>query len=133
MSFFKHTLVVLSTVVFFVPILVSAQPFVSEPDYFVSEPSDSVRLANPLGDIDSFPKLIKAVLDAAFIIGLPIAVLFIVFAGLRFVWARGNESKLTSAKNNLLYTVIGIAVFFGAWTLATIIESTIAALKIGGV
>ncbi|MBP9710863.1 MAG: TrbC/VirB2 family protein [Candidatus Pacebacteria bacterium] len=90
-----------------------------------------VTLENPLGDVDTFPKLIKAILDAAFIIGLPVAVLFIVIAGFRFVWARGNPRGLDEAKHNFLYTVIGIGVFFGAWTLAKIIESTISALGVG--
>jgi hypothetical protein len=97
----------------------------------VGNPEDSVTLDNPLGDINSFEQLISTILDAAFIIGLPVAVLFIVIAGFRFVIARGNEKKLTDAKNNLMYTVIGLGVFFGAWTLAKIIESTIKALGVG--
>lgn len=89
----------------------------------------SVKLENPLGSKNStFAALIKGVLDAALVIGLPVAVLFIVLAGFRFVWARGNATKLADARRNLVYTVIGIAVFFGAWTLATIIESTIRSL-----
>ena len=93
--------------------------------------SNKVTLTNPLGNIDSFEGLITAVLDAAFVIGLPIAVLFIVLAGLRFVLARGNQEKLTQAKTNLLYTVIGIAIFFGAWVLAKIIETTVNTLRSG--
>ncbi len=93
----------------------------------------TVTLENPLGaDVTTFEKLITKVLDAAFIIGLPIAVLFIVIAGFRFVWARGKPAELEKAKKNLLWTVVGIGVFFGAWTLARIIEATISALKIGG-
>lgn len=92
---------------------------------------DTVMLNNPLGNIDSFEELVSALLDAAFIIGLPIAVLFIVLAGARFVLARGNEHKLSDAKLNLQWTVIGIGIFFGAWTFAKIIESTIKALGVG--
>ena len=91
---------------------------------------NSVKLSNPLGDIDSFPELIKAVLDGAFIIGLPVAVLFIVIAGFRFVWARGNPTELEKAKRNLLYTVVGIAVFFGAWLITEVIVGTLARLNI---
>jgi hypothetical protein len=93
---------------------------------------DTVKLTNPLGSIDSFEELVSTILDAAFIIGLPVAVLFIVLSGARFVFARGNSSKLSEARTTLLYTVIGIGVFFGAWTLAKIIESTIKALGVGG-
>ncbi len=91
----------------------------------VSEAGGSIKLANPLGDIDSFQELIEAILKAAMIIGLPVAVLFIVFAGFRFVWARGNSSELQKAKTNLLWTVIGIAVFFGAWIITDVIVNTL--------
>lgn len=92
---------------------------------------NTVKLSNPLGNIDSFNELISALLDAAFIIGLPIAVLFIVLSGARFVFARGNSGKLNEARTSFFYTVVGIGVFFGAWTLAKIIESTIRAIGIG--
>ena len=75
-------------VLFFGPIVVMAaeQGFINEPETgYVNQPSNTVKLSNPLGDIESFPELIKAILDAAIIIGFPIAVLFIVFAGFRFV------------------------------------------------
>lgn len=91
--------------------------------------NNTVKLQNPLGEGNStFAILIKKLLDAAFIIGLPVAVLFIVLAGFRFIWARGNQTQLTNAKNNLLYTVIGIAVFFGAWLLASVIANTICSI-----
>ena len=91
--------------------------------------SDTVKLANPLGEeTTTFCALIKKVLDAAFILGLPIAVLFIVLAGFRFVLARGNPEKLKVARNNLLYVIIGIAIFFGAWLLARVIADTITTL-----
>ncbi|OGC84716.1 hypothetical protein A3F55_02545 [Candidatus Adlerbacteria bacterium RIFCSPHIGHO2_12_FULL_53_18] len=95
-----------------------------------SSNSNFVKLSNPLGDIDSFPELIKAILDGTFIIGLPVAVLFIVIAGFRFVWARGNPTELDKAKTNLLYTVVGIAVFFGAWLITEVIVGTLARLNI---
>ena len=92
--------------------------------------SNTVKLENPLG-VDSFPALIEAILNAAFVIGLPIAVLFIAFAGFRFVWARGNPTELTKAKTNFLYTIVGIGVFFGAWLLAKVIETTITTIRSG--
>lgn len=87
----------------------------------------TVHLENPV-KVKTFPELFKKVLDAAFVIGLPIAVLFIVLAGFRFVAARGNSDKLKTARNNLLWTVIGIAIFFGAWVLANIVANTLCSL-----
>jgi hypothetical protein len=92
---------------------------------------DSRTIVNPLG-VNSICGLIKALLGAAIAIGIPIAVLFIVYAGLKFVLARGNGEKLAEARQNMLYTVIGIAIFLGAWLLASVIANTINALASGG-
>jgi len=91
---------------------------------------DKVKLCNPLGKISSFPALIEAVLNALFIIGVPVAVLFIVLAGFRFVWARGNPEKLKDAKRNLLFTIIGIAIFFGAVLITKVIVGTLERLGV---
>jgi hypothetical protein len=50
-------------------------------------------LCNPLG-VSSFCGLVKVLLDAALVIGIPIAVLFIVYAGFKFVMAQGNPEEL---------------------------------------
>jgi hypothetical protein len=84
----------------------------------------SAELKNPLG-VSSFQDLAKALLNAAIVIGIPIAVLFIVFAGFKFVLARGNPEALKIARKNLLYTIVGIAIFIGASLIAGVITSTL--------
>lgn len=64
-------------------------------------------------------------------IGIPIAVLFIVWAGFKFVLARGNAGKLDEARKNLMYTLIGIGIFLGAWLIATVIANTVNSLGAG--
>lgn len=86
---------------------------------------------NPLGNINSVCGLIKAILGAVIQIGIPIAVLFIVFAGFKFVWARGNAGELEKARANLMYTLIGIGIFLGAWLLAMVIANTVNSLGAG--
>jgi hypothetical protein len=95
----------------------------------VSGGSQSIQ--NPLGGINSVCGLIKAVLGAVIQIGIPIAVLFIVFAGFKFVLARGNPEKLKEARNNLMYTLIGIGIFLGAWLIAVVIANTVNSLGAG--
>jgi beta-lactamase regulating signal transducer with metallopeptidase domain len=91
--------------------------------------SNSVQ--NPLGGINSFCGLIKAILSAVIAIGIPIAVLFIVYAGFKFVLAMGNPGKLAEARQNLMYTLIGIGIFLGAWLLALVIANTVNSLGAG--
>ncbi len=93
---------------------------------------DSYQVTNPLGDI-TLCGLIKAVLNAAMVIGVPIAVLLIVYAGFKFVAARGSSEDLAKARTNLWYTLIGILIFFGAGVIAQIIIGTLTAVGVSGV
>src|SRR5579862_732453 len=58
----------------------------------------SYTVQNPLA-ANSFCGLVKNLLQAALAIGIPIAVLFIVYAGFKFVLAQGNPEKLKEARN----------------------------------
>lgn len=82
-------------------------------------------ICNPLGNIKGFCGFIKALFVAVGTIAVPIAVLFLVYAGFLFVYARGSAEGLTKAKNNLFYTILGIAIFFAAWLLALAIGNTL--------
>lgn len=63
-------------------------------------------------------KITNFVLKIAF----PIAVMVIIWAGFRFVFAMGNETKITEAKKTLLWAIIGFAVIAGALALATALQ-----------
>jgi hypothetical protein len=113
---------------------VIAQPGVNPPP--ASAPAQSAggsaQVTNPLGSgITSFCSLIKAILSATIAIGIPIAVLFIVFAGFKFVMAQGNPAELAKARQNLMYTFIGIGIFLGAWLLAMVIANTVNTISAG--
>ena len=87
-------------------------------------------LQNPL-NFETFCGLLKGLFNALLIVGVPVAMFFIAYAGFLFVTARGNPDKLRIAKLNALYVTIGIGVFLGAWFLAQIIAATIRALPGG--
>lgn len=86
---------------------------------------------NPL-KVSNFCDLLRVVLNALIIIGLPVAVVFLVLVGFKFITAQGNSTKVGDARRSLLYTVIGIAIFLGAWTIAEIIRATLQALGVPG-
>ena len=84
------------------------------------------QLKNPLkGDITTIAGFTEAFLRAVTFILFPIAVLFIVYSGFLFVFARGDIEMLKKAKINFLWTVIGVALLLGAWALAVLIQGTI--------
>jgi hypothetical protein len=89
-------------------------------------------LSNPLSgggiEVGTISEFVKAILGVAMYIGIPIIGLLIVYAGFKFLFARGNSEKIKSASFNLMWVLIGVAVFLGAWTLSTIIDSTISGI-----
>ncbi|MEX0652244.1 MAG: hypothetical protein WD509_02635 [Candidatus Paceibacterota bacterium] len=82
-------------------------------------------LKNPLTNICSLEDFVALLLQAVVRIGLPIAVLFIAYSGFLFITAQGNTTKLAQAKETFLWTVVGVAIFLGAWAIALIVKNTI--------
>lgn len=83
-------------------------------------------LQNPLNsNFQSIPNFIAGALKVMVQVALPIIALFMVYAGFKFVTARGNTEQINSAKQNFLYVVIGAILILGAWVIATLIGGTI--------
>ena len=82
----------------------------------------SGSLQNPL-KADSFVELITNIADFLLKLAIPVAFFMMVIAGFRFAAAQGNEEKLTTARRNLMYTIIGIAVVFASKILVSYISS----------
>ncbi|MCX6820157.1 MAG: pilin [Candidatus Adlerbacteria bacterium] len=68
---------------------------------------------------------LKLFLTALLTLAIPVAVLFIVYGGFLFVWARGKPEELKKARSNFFYVVIGIGIFMGAWLLGQVILNTL--------
>ena len=54
-----------------------------------------------------------------------VAVIMIVISGYKFITANGEAAKVTSARNTLLYSVIGLAVALLAWAIVSFIVNRI--------
>lgn len=90
----------------------------------------SYSVPNPL-KAKSVAEFIEQVLKAVVVLGIPVAVLFIVFAGFKFVIAMGKPEALSEAKRNLGYTILGIGLFLAAWLIAQVIFNTVTRLGSG--
>lgn len=84
-------------------------------------------LENPL-KFASLEKFIEGVLQAIVMIALPIIVAFIVYAGFKYIFARGSSSAISEAHKNFTYVIIGTILILGAWVLATLIGGTVSQL-----
>jgi len=82
-------------------------------------------LKNSLGSIDSFAALAEAIFRAIVIIAIPLTVIFLIWGGLVFVTARGNETQLGKAKKIFFWSVIGAMVIVASWVIAVGINNSI--------
>ncbi len=95
-----------------------------------SKISVSEKVKNPLGSkFENLNDFVKTLLEGLIKILIPVIALAIIYAGLLFVTARGNTEKITTAKNALLYGVIGAGLVLGAWALAQLISDTVIQLN----
>jgi len=83
---------------------------------------------NPLGSVSSLWELLSRAFNVLIEIGIPIAGLALVYSGFLFVSAMGDEKQLTSAKETLKWTVIGLGVLLGAEAIILVVQETIGGL-----
>lgn len=93
-------------------------------EYWGARDAQAASFDNPLKaeDLDEF---LVTVVEVVITLGIPIAGLFIIYAGFLFVSARGNAEQLTKAKRTLLWAIVGSAILLGAFIIIGVIESTI--------
>ncbi len=88
----------------------------------------SAGVTNPI-KANTIQDLIFQLADIVLTIAVPVSAILLIYSGFLFVMARGNESEVTKAKETFLWTVVGIAVLFGARFLSEIVRGTINQLK----
>ncbi len=76
-------------------------------------------------EITSIPQFLLALVDMAFLIAMPIIVVFLVYSGFLFLTAGDNESNTTKAKKVFLWCLVGATIAIGAKVLAAVIQATI--------
>ncbi|HVY35678.1 MAG TPA: hypothetical protein VG982_00125 [Candidatus Paceibacterota bacterium] len=83
-----------------------------------------IKLNNPL-KVNSIQDAIQLFMDAVVKIAIPFIVVFFIWAGFRFILARGNKEELKKAKAMFWNTLIGTLLILGAWAITDAIVGTI--------
>lgn len=83
--------------------------------------------SNPGGTKSDIGSLIKAIVSALlFIIGA-VSVVMIVIGGIKYTISQGDSSAISSAKNTILYAVIGLIVALLGYAIVQFVIDRIAA------
>lgn len=84
------------------------------------------KIANPLGPKGgSLEQIVLSVVNIVQILLIMATVLYLLYAGLMFVTARGEASKLTKARDALLWGMVGAALILAARVLVTTLQSSV--------
>jgi heme/copper-type cytochrome/quinol oxidase subunit 2 len=82
------------------------------------------KFTNPISSstLDGF---VLKILDVVVTLGAVAVAFFIILAGFKYVTARGDEKKISSAHETLTWTIVGAAILLGAKVIASAIQATI--------
>ena len=69
---------------------------------------------------------IYLLLDIVQLVGIPVLVVCIIYAGFLLMTAGGDESQVTKGKTVVLWTLVGAAIIIGAKVIAAFIAGTVA-------
>jgi len=79
-------------------------------------------LGNPL-KFDSFGQILEAIANFLLVVGVPIAVLFIIIGAFQLLTSGGNENRISSGKKSIYWAVIGLVILLLARGITVIIEN----------
>jgi len=82
------------------------------------------QFTNPIKS-QKFEEILQGIADITTNVAIPFIIVAFVWVGFLFAAARGNEEKLTKAKNALAYTVAGAAVIASTYVVISLIETII--------
>ncbi|MBL7053239.1 MAG: hypothetical protein ISS02_01055 [Candidatus Portnoybacteria bacterium] len=90
---------------------------------FVVIAAPSIPSAGSVNTADELYKKLVSILDYVFGLALALGIGYIIWGGIGWMTAGGDDEKLTTARKNLLYGLIGILIITGVWTLIRIVTS----------
>ena len=86
--------------------------------------AEAVKLQNPLSAPD-FKTIVDTVVDFIIKLAVVIAPIFIIYAGYLFMTSGGEPGKITTARNVIMYVVIGLAILLLSKGLVMVLISVI--------
>lgn len=84
-----------------------------------------LKAAEGVGLPGDLPGRILAIVNGVLIVVAVVALAFIVYGGFRYVVSRGDEQDVATAKNTLIYAVVGLVVIGLAAALVNFVVDAI--------
>ena len=92
-----------------------------------SEISRGAAATGGSGDVNTLPTKVKGIINVIlYIVGI-LAVVMIIFGGIKYMTSAGDQSAVTSAKNTILYGIIGLVITLLAYAIVQFVIGKVAA------
>jgi len=102
------------------PVVVEAAPC-DKPNSPACEASKGLKATNDQANPATLQDQLKIVVNVLLFVLGAIAVIMIVVGGIRYTTSNGDSSAITSAKNTILYSVIGLVVALLAYAIVNFV------------
>jgi len=87
---------------------------------------NAARGANVPGALFGDAGIITSITNVLLFLAGALAVIMIIFGGLRYVTSGGNSSSVTAAKNTILYAIVGLIIAFLAFAAVNFVLNSVA-------
>lgn len=84
---------------------------------FADEARDGITDTGGVQGDGDIPTLLQTIVNTLLFLVGATSVIMLVIAGLRFVFSQGDQQQAASARNTILYSLIGLAVAVLAWAI----------------
>ncbi len=117
--FFLSLLVMLGSVFLFTPIVHAKKTF--------GDAQNALTLVSGKAGIqqDSVPSIIGSLAKGALAVAGLIFFILMVYAGLVWMTARGNDERITKARNTLIASIIGLVILISSYAITNFIQTRI--------
>ncbi len=89
------------------------------------EAQNGAKLANSGGGSNqNLPDIITTIINVMLFIAAALAVIMIIYGGIRYITAHGDEKQVKVAKDPIVYSVTGLIIAILAYALVTFIFNT---------
>lgn len=104
--------VLLASMVIGAPALLSSHVYAATPKDSVCQGLDATGQANCSGSAssDSVSSLVQNVVGLLSMVGGVIAVIMLIIGGIKYVISGGDTNSLTSARNTIIYALVGLVI-----------------------
>jgi len=84
-------------------------------------PWDSCLENGDVATLACIPIIIKNIINAALVFAGVIALILIIYSGIKFISSRGDQNEIDSAKKTLTYAIIGLIIIFLSFLIVQVI------------